>query len=142
MLTKAWRRTPRRHVLQGLLVGTLGFRLGHGTREGSARVLGCRKRSDCSTGQACVHHVCVARCDDPFTCVDEVPDGGTGCASAGCFCAKTPAGRGVCLQTGGTCAFDADGCTRQRQCQEGEICASGCCGAGFPEFHCQAPCVG
>jgi hypothetical protein len=141
-LTKAWTRTPRRRVLSGLVAGALGSLLRYGTRAVSARVLGCQKRSDCLTGEACVHHVCVAKCGDPFTCVNEVPDGGTGCAGANCFCAKTPAGRGVCLQTDGTCAFNADGCTKQRQCQDGEICASGCCGAGFPTFHCQVPCVG
>ena len=105
---------------------------GTGHERSAPRSSAVKKRSDCRTGQGCVHHVCVAKCGDPFTCVNEVPDGGTGCAGADCFCAKTPAGRGVCLQTGGTCAFNADGCTKQRQCQDGEICASGCCGAGIP----------
>jgi hypothetical protein len=137
-VTKAWVSVPRRRVLTGLATGALGTLLGHGGREASAQALSCRRGSDCPTGQACAHKVCVPTCTDPFRvnnsgfCV-----GGTGCPS-GCFCAKTPGGGSVCLQTGARCDT-ANKCKKQRHCLTGNICGSGCCPS--PKFVCNLPCL-
>src|SRR5215212_1037128 len=90
-LAKAWITMPRRRLLGGFAAGTLGPLLGHGGGAVSAQVLGCRRSSDCPTGQVCVHKTCAPTCDDPFICVNGSPEGDTGCPT-GCFCAKNPGG--------------------------------------------------
>ena len=89
-------------------------------------------------GQKCVHHVCVDTCGpDPFSC-----SGGTlaGCAG-GCACTKKRGGGGVCIDIQGTDCDTAQGCTKQRQCPKGQICATACCGLPTdPKFVCVSPC--
>ena len=135
-LTKAWSSLPRRRLLGGLTTGMLSALLGLGSREASAE--SCRRSRNCPSGQICVHRTCSAKCvdGDPFTC--DSSHTGEGCQS-GCFCAKKPGGGGVCIQTG-ICS-GVDECKKQGDCPPGQICSTGCCGAGVPRFMCSSPCT-
>ena len=136
-LTKDWTRLPRRRVLGGLVAGTLAPLLGLAGRVASAQT--CRRSRQCGRGQTCVHHTCTAKCGDPLTCDSDGSNqtGGTGCPSTSCFCGKKPGGGSACLGSGIRCGT-AQSCTSQRDCPQGQICATGCCD---PEFVCQPPCV-
>ena len=142
-MTKALMSVPRRRLLGGVAAGTLASLLGLGGRDASAQT--CRRSRHCAEGQKCVHRTCTAKCvnGDPFTCGDS--GSGTGCAavSPGCFCAKKPGGGGVCVTAVAICEVGGvEGCSKQGDCPEGEICATGCCGPEAPKFVCWPACPG
>jgi hypothetical protein len=138
-ITKASSSLPRRQLLGGLVAGTFAPLLGMGGREVRAQLLLCKKSRQCPAGQQCVHNFCAAKCvnGDPFDCK---PGGGSGggCAGAQCFCAKKPGGGSVCVLAE-SCAT-LQGCSKQGDCERGQICATGCCGAGDPKFTCRSAC--
>jgi len=140
-ITKAVRGMPRRRMLGGLAMGALGPLVGLGAREASAR--SCRRDSDCSPRQACVHKICTLKCvnGDPFTCADG-GGSGAGCdvgVTGDCFCGKTPGGGSACITSSGACEELAVACRKQRHCPKGKICTTACCG-GDPRFTCQPAC--
>jgi hypothetical protein len=141
-ITKALIRLPRRRLLGGLAAGTLGSLVGLGGRDASAQT--CRRSRHCAEGEKCVHRTCTARCvdGDPFTCGDSSSGAGCDEASPNCFCAKKPDGAGVCVTSAAVCVGSTFRCTRQRDCAEGEVCATGCCNEGNPKFVCQPACPG
>ena len=131
-ITKTWGSVPRRRLLAGLVVGTLGPLLGLSTREASAQ--SCRHSCQCAAEETCVHKLCVPECGDPLTCNT---GGGTGCP-VGCGCRQKPGGGNVCAINVG--CIGAQGCTKQQQCPAGQICTTLCCSPS-PKFVCQAACI-
>lgn len=135
-ITKAWTRFPRRRVLGGLGAGAVSPLLGLGGREASA-VVACQRSRNCPGEQVCIHKVCVSRCGDPGTCNQGFT---LGCQNdPNCFCAKKPGGGGLCMDSEFSCT-GVSGCTKQKQCPKGLICAAGCC-TGQKKFTCQPPCA-
>jgi hypothetical protein len=133
LIIATWRSASRRRFLSRVTTGALATSLGlAGSNPAVAKT--CRQTKDCPGKKVCRNRACVKPCPQPGVCGD-FPD----CQGTDeCFCAKTPAKTGLCVQS--VIFPGLAGCNHHSDCPKGLVCATGCCGSQFPEFVCQPPC--